>query len=112
MIPQTTAALIGFLFLVAPGIVFEMVQERRRPTLEQSPFREASRVALASLLFSLLALLALAALRTWLPASMPDAGRWLRQGGRYFAANYRLVASFLLAELALAVTLAAVVPGF
>ena len=36
MIPQTAAALLAFLFLVAPGIVFEDLRERQRPTFDQT----------------------------------------------------------------------------
>ncbi len=106
MIPQTAAALVGFLFFVTPGILFETIRERRRPSLVQSPFREASRITLASLGISLLALLLLAALRASAPASMPDPGRWLREGSRYVLANYQLIVGFFLAELALAAGLA------
>jgi hypothetical protein len=53
VIPQTLGALIAFLTLVAPGIVFELLRERRRAGRAESVFREAARVALGSLGFSL-----------------------------------------------------------
>lgn len=112
MIPQTLATLTGFLFLVAPGIVFDMLRERRRPGLEQTSFREASGIALASLVFSVLAVLILSGLRTFVPTILPDLGQWLQQGGRYVEANYRLIAGFFLAELSLAVGLAALAAWF
>ncbi|MEV0677803.1 DUF6338 family protein [Actinosynnema sp. NPDC050436] len=56
MVPQTLGALLAFLGLAAPGIVFELLRERRRAGLKESAFREAGRVALGSLGFTALAL--------------------------------------------------------
>ena len=106
MIPQTAAALLAFLALVAPGIVFQNLRERRQPAVDQTTFREVSSIALASLSFSVLSLLLLAAVRARVPIIMPDPGRWLREGNRYVQGNYRLVAGFFLAELVLAIGLA------
>jgi len=106
VIPQTAAALLAFLALVAPGIVFQNLHERRQPAVDQTPFREVSSIALASLSFSILSVLLLAVVRACVPAIMPDPGRWLREGTRYFQGNYRLVAGFFLAELVLAIGLA------
>lgn len=107
MIPQTAAALLAFLALVAPGIVFQNLHERRQPAVDQTPFREISSIALASLSFTILSVLLLAVVRARVPAIMPDPGRWLREGTRYVQGNYRLVAWFFLAELVLAIGLAA-----
>jgi hypothetical protein len=107
VIPQTAAALLAFLFLVAPGIVFENLRERRRPTFDQTTFREVSRLALASLWFSVLSLVLLAGLRAGVPAIMPDPGRWLREGNRYVQSNYQVVGWFFLAEVLIAIGLAA-----
>jgi Family of unknown function (DUF6338) len=63
VIPQTAAALLAFPALVAPGIVFENLRERRRPSIEQTTFREISGIALASLYFTVLSLTLLAGLR-------------------------------------------------
>ena len=53
MVPQTIGTLASFLALVAPGIVFELLRERRRAGAKESAFHEASRVAVSSLAFSL-----------------------------------------------------------
>ncbi len=106
MIPQTAAALLAFLLLVAPGIVYENLRERRRPKVDQTTFREVSGIALASLSFSILSMAALAGVRARVPKFMPDPGRWLREGHLYVNGNYRLIAGFALAELVLAVGLA------
>lgn len=106
MIPQTVLALVGFLFLVAPGLLFEIRRERRRPNLEETAFREASRTALASLFFTVVSLSVLAVVRWIWPWLMPDPGRWLRDPKTYVASHYRVVAGFFLAELVLACALA------
>lgn len=53
MIPSSLATVIGFVFFVAPGLLFEMLLDRRRPTKVESAFREASRVALFSTPFTI-----------------------------------------------------------
>jgi hypothetical protein len=55
VVPQTIGALASFLALVAPGIVFELLRERRRAGARESAFHEASRVAVSSLAFTLAA---------------------------------------------------------
>lgn len=72
MIPQTILTLVGFLLFVAPGLLYELCIERSRPGVEESTFREISRVALTSLIFSLTALLILAAVWTSFPDAYPD----------------------------------------
>ncbi len=47
--------LLLFLLLVAPGLFYELRTEARRPAVEESAFREISRVALSSLVFSVAA---------------------------------------------------------
>jgi Family of unknown function (DUF6338) len=107
MIPQTLVAFILFLVLAAPGVFFEILRQRRRPSWEQSAFREASRTALASLVFSLGSLLLLAIVRTIWPRLLPDLGEWIARGNKaYLIDHYRLVARFMIAEVAIALLLA------
>lgn len=56
MTPDGWSAALAFLLFVAPGIVFDLLSRRREPEANESAFREASRVALSSLVFSLPAL--------------------------------------------------------
>lgn len=49
MIPSSVAALISFLLLVAPGIVWQLQQQRYRPSVKETILVEAGRVVLASL---------------------------------------------------------------
>lgn len=101
-VPQTAGAVLAFLGLVAPGLLFELLRERRRPTFNESAFHEAGRVALMSLAFTLLAFAILAAVRIAAPGAMPDPGKWLQQGNAYVKAHYLLVAGALLAEVIVA----------
>ncbi len=106
MIPETAGALLAFLGLVAPGLVFELLRERRRPGTTETAFREASRVALTSLVFTVGALLLLGVLHLVWPAAVVDPQQWLREGGRYVQDNYGLVALTLGLEVVLASCLA------
>jgi hypothetical protein len=106
MIPDTAGAVLSFLGLIAPGLVFELLRERRRPAVTETAFREASRVALTSLVFTLAALAVLSAVRTVWPSRMPDPRRWLELGSRYVGENYRLIAFGLALEVGIACGLA------
>lgn len=107
MAPDTLAALLGFLAFVAPGLAFEMLRERRRPSIEESSFREASRIALSSLVFSSAALLVLALIRTVRPSWFASPSAWLRGGSTYAAAHLGAVVASVAAFLLVAVLLAA-----
>src|SRR5919108_3861106 len=113
VVPQTFAAVAAFFLLVAPGAFFELRRERRRPSKTESALREASRIVLASLVFSGFAIGALAlAQAAWpadWPALAPDFGRWPQEGNPYAARNLGLIArtaatEFLVAILASYVT--------
>lgn len=106
MIPQGLTTLISFLVLVAPGLLFELRRERRRPTLEETAFREASRIAFTSFIFSLLSVIVLTFFRSLQPEALPDPGRWLSDKSDYVAANYALVARFAVLEVGLALSFA------
>ncbi len=74
---SSLAALVGFLLLSAPGLVYEAVREKCRPAIEQTPLREAGRVTLASTVFTGFAALLLTFGRLIFPSSVPDPGRWI-----------------------------------
>jgi hypothetical protein len=101
VLPQTIGALAAFLVLVAPGIVFELRRERRRGGHRESAFREASRVALGSLVFSLVAIWMLIGLET-VGAPFADVVAWSTGGWGYARQNLFLVVWTIIAELALA----------
>jgi Family of unknown function (DUF6338) len=101
MVPNSAAAVIVFFLLIAPGIVFQMLRERWRPSVKESALRETSRILLASTACTLLAIAALSALRSVWPSSMPDPGAWLQDGRGYLTAHYRLVARSILVAMLL-----------
>lgn len=112
MVPQTLGAVASFLALVAPGIVFELLRERRRAGFKESPFREASRVALGSLAFTLTACALLVALGAAVRALfgvdvVVPLDRLVNGGAAYVRSHLPLVLTSVVAELALACALAA-----
>lgn len=58
MIPGTVATLVSFVLFVAPGLLWELLVARRKPTKDESAFREVSRIAVVSAPFSALAVAA------------------------------------------------------
>jgi Family of unknown function (DUF6338) len=106
VIPSSLATVIAFLVLVAPGILYESLNERRRPAYSTSAFREASRVALASVVFSGAALIVLAVLRAVRPDLMPDPRELIADPRGYAQNHYQLIAVAVLAEFAIALALA------
>jgi len=109
VIPDTVGAVLGLLLVVGPGLAFEVIREHFKPTAERSAFREASAVALASLVFTSAALLLLAITRAAWPTLLPDPRRWLLEGRVYVAEHYGLVAGFLFALVVVSTGLAALV---
>jgi len=85
-----------FVVLVAPGLLFDLLAERRRVGAPESAFREASRVVLASLVFSGLGLAAVVLVRTLEPGWMPDPDRLVAEPHQYLVEHYRLLLAALL----------------
>lgn len=85
-----------------PGIVFESARERNLPGLEQSSFREGSRIALSSVVLTGVSIAVLASVRAVAPGLMPSAGQWLGAPHSYVTAHYRLIARTLVLEVGLA----------
>lgn len=103
---SSLAALIGFLLLSAPGLVYEAVREKCRPAIEHTPLREAGRVTLASIVSTgtAAALLALVRLQfTWM---FPDPAEWATSA-TYRQGNWLLGARTVVIGVALACSLAA-----
>ncbi len=101
MIPESAAALLGLLGCVAPGLVFQLRRERYTPQQVETSLREASRVALTSLLFTTASL----ALVVWLSSvwtALPNFAEWLRQGQKYLPDHYAAVAAFFVLEVGVA----------
>jgi len=106
VIPQTLGALAGFLALVAPGIVFELRRERRRGRHQETAFREASRVALGSLVFTLAAVLLMTAVQAAGAHLFVRPADWLTRGEAYAREHLTLIVVSVAVELAIACALA------
>ena len=110
VIPQTLGALAAFLALVAPGIVFELRRERRRARHQETAFREASRVALGSLVFTLASLLILTGVQGLFSLAglrlLASPETWLTAGEAYPRDHLTLIVVSAAVELALACALA------
>jgi hypothetical protein len=102
MVPESVAALYAFLGLITPGLVYQLLRERSRPALDESSFREASRVALTSAVLTTLSLLSVAGIGHFQPAWFVDAREWLRSGQPYVNDNPGLVTWTVVAVVALA----------
>jgi hypothetical protein len=108
VIPSTVGAFLALLGLVAPGLVFELRRERRRAGFSDSAFREASRTALYSLLFSGAVLLVMGAARLVWPSGVVDFAAWVKLGRSYFVQHAALVGWNAAVAVTLAVLLALV----
>ncbi|MGW5716696.1 DUF6338 family protein [Amycolatopsis sp. NPDC003865] len=109
MFPQTLGAVIAFLGLVAPGLTFELSRERKRAPRQESAFREAARVGLAS--FGLTAVSCVAIYLGWrtAPSAAIDFPAWLQSGNPFFQRHLLLILATGLAEVALACALGVLV---
>lgn len=106
MIPQTAGTLIAFLMLVAPGISFDLLRSRRRIRAKETTFREISRTALSSLLFTITSSFVLLSIGRFTAVFPVDLNQWIRDGNRYIESHAVLVGLSLLGELVLACLLA------
>ena len=107
MVPASWLTALLFILFVAPGLLFDLLSERRRVGANESTFREISRVVLASVAFSGTSLATLAAFRqTLAPRWLTDPAALLRDGPRYAAANYQVLAWTLALGVALSLFLA------
>jgi hypothetical protein len=94
VVPDSFAAIASFLLLLMPGLIYNMARERLRPTAEESAFREASGIALASFLAGAVAVAVLAIAKAMGLDSLPDAALWVKQGANYAADNLDKIAVF------------------
>jgi hypothetical protein len=100
--PDGWSAALAFLFFVAPGIVFDLLSRRREPEADESAFREASRVALSSLVFSLPASAVVVLASTRVHRLTRVAQRIASGDVVLFSADGFIILVVMLAELALA----------
>jgi hypothetical protein len=106
VVPGSWLSVLLFVVLVAPGLLFDLLSDRRRGGFPESTFREISRVVLASFVFSVLAFGVLVLLRTVEPGWMPDPRRLLGSSRTYVPDQYRLIFRALLIQAGLALLFA------
>jgi hypothetical protein len=106
MLPGSFATIYALLGLVAPGLLFQWLRERHLPLPERSPFREASRIALSSLIFSWLSIMVLALVSKAAPTLLVDLASWLEDGHTYIGEHLWLVAWSATVEVGLACAIA------
>ncbi len=102
MVPSTWLSVALFVFLIAPGLLFDLLAERRRAGRPESAFREASRVVLASLAFTSAGIAVISLVRASRPAWMPDPGPLLADPQTYAADHYGVVLWALAVEMSVA----------
>lgn len=112
MIPETLGALLAFGAFIVPGLAFELLRERRRPVIEETAFREASRIALTSILFTSAAVVVVSGIRAVNSTWIIDPAQWLREGQAYPQNNLFLVAATLILVMAVSTLFALVVDWF
>jgi Family of unknown function (DUF6338) len=112
MIPTTVGSFVAFLGLIAPGLIFQLSRESARPSYQETTFRELSRVALTSLIFTVAAVALLLALRLAWPQSLIDPRAWLVYGQGYLKRHLAVVCFTFGLEVLVACLLALVSARF
>jgi len=107
--PSSWLGVVLFFLLVAPGLLFDLLADRRRALVKESAFREFGRTILASVAFGLVGLAAVVAAHAAWPATFADPLRLIGTGAdAYLEASARHVAASLGLQTLVAI-LAAVV---
>jgi hypothetical protein len=109
MIPKTVVEFFFFLLLVAPGVGYELLRERRTPKRDQTAFREISRVALYSFWFSFLSCVIIALLRVPFPTALFDPAAYVRDPKQYLNSYYAAIGWTVILEVSIAFALVYVI---
>ena len=106
MVPSSVAAVAVFLLLVAPGVAYELVRQRRRPARQDSVFIEVSRVLLAGVTLSLAGMCLLGFARLAGPGGLASPGELIANTQSYIALNSARVLATIVAYVIVTMTLA------
>jgi len=109
VVPQTIVGFFFFLLLVAPGVSYELFRERRSPRLDQTAFREVSRVALYSFWFSFSACVIIVLLRILFPTALFDPAAYSHDSKSYLNSHYIAITWTVILEVLIAFVLVIVV---
>lgn len=94
MVPQTALAVVAFILLIVPGIVFELLRQTQRPAFEQTALEEVARILVASIALGAAACSLLALVDVWADNVVVDISGvaahgvgwyWSRHPGRVIA---------------------------
>lgn len=108
MVPTSALSVVIFLLLVAPGICYELLQQRRHFPRQESAFVEVGRILLSGTLLSALTLLLLGLVRWWSERSVVDPPALLARGLPYIAQHVMLVGWTVALELGTSTLLAVI----
>lgn len=92
MVPDSTAAVLAFLLLLSPGLVFEWLRRVHRPSLGRQAFEEISTVVLASIAFTTTAIGVVLLINECWPGTLADLPLWAEQGDGYAREHPRAAA--------------------
>lgn len=109
MIPTGISTAIAFVLFIVPGLLWELLYERRNPELNESAFREASRVALISTPFSVVAIGLVLSFTAGLNQNwIGDLSNWIISGKPASGEAITVLALVTVAELGVASLLVAI----
>ena len=92
MVPETLGALLLFVLLVVPGMLFELLRQRRRLPFEQTSLEEAARIVLWSVVFDAVGIGVVAGVSRLHPSSVVSPAEISRLGASaYWRAHYMAV---------------------
>lgn len=107
--PGTVPAVLLFVSVALPGLVFYLVKHQRKPRLERSPLLETASLVSVGFVANLIGIAAVVGVRSLKPQLTPDPRLLVIDGKQYFDDNFQLVIVWSLLVLAIACGFAALV---
>lgn len=83
MVPETALSLLAFVLLISPGLIFEWLRRRHRPSIDRSAFEEIATVVVASLVLTWVAVAVLALVDLVDDDLLASVWLWIREGKSY-----------------------------
>jgi hypothetical protein len=100
--PTTLVGLVLFVVLLAPGLIFFLVRDARKPARELSAFRETAVVVLVGFLCDIVVLLVFALFRTKFVSLTPDVDALVKHPATYIGDHLPFVSWWSLGLVSLA----------
>jgi hypothetical protein len=105
MIPSTFLSGVAFLFLIAPGVLWDLLAKRRKVSSIESTFRETSRVVLSSSALSLLSVAIMTVIGLFRPNWFLSPRSFLSNPEQYYRLHPLIVWRVIILEALIAVLL-------